>query len=97
MGSRTGRLLLSTVLCVSWLSVASQAPAAGSNTPNADVTTRFVQAAQTFEQARAGSAAAVGPAQEAFKRLLDQDASNPLFMAYYGTTFAMQARDGGLP
>jgi hypothetical protein len=56
-----------------------------------------LQAAQTFEQARAGSAAAVGPAQAAFKRLLDEDSSNPLFMAYYGTTFAMQARDGGLP
>jgi hypothetical protein len=56
-----------------------------------------VQAAQTFEKARAGSASAVEPAQLAFKRLLDQDGSNPLFMAYYGTTFAMQARDGGMP
>jgi hypothetical protein len=97
MGLRTRRSLLSTLFFACWLSLATQAPAAGSNTPNADLAARFEQAAQTFEQARAGSSAAVGPAQEAFKRLLDEDAANPLFMAYYGTTFAMQARDGGLP
>jgi hypothetical protein len=97
MQSCARRPLLWVVVFVSWLSVASQVSAAGSNTPKADVTTRFLQAAQTFEQARAGSASAVAPAQAAFKRLLDEDGSNPLFMAYYGTTFAMQARDGGLP
>ena len=97
MGSGARRPLLWAVLFVCWLSGASQAPAAGDHTPSADVTTRFLQAAQTFEQARAGTTSAVVPAQAAFKRLLDEDGSNPLFMAYYGTTFAMQARDGGLP
>ena len=62
-----------------------------------DVTVRFQRAAQLFEQARAGSAAAVGPAQDAFKDLLQADSSNPLFVAYYGSTFAMRARDGGAP
>ena len=62
-----------------------------------DATGRFLEAAHTFEEARAGSTAAVPQAQAAFKRLLDEDPSNPLFMAYYGTTFAMQARDGGAP
>jgi hypothetical protein len=52
---------------------------------------------QLFEQARARSAAAVGPAQDAFKELLQADASNPSLIAYYGSTFAMRARDGGAP
>ena len=68
--------------------VAAQAP---------DLTEKFLQAAQKFEEARAGSAAAVAPAQAAFKDLLASDPSNPLFLAYYGSTFAMQARDGGAP
>jgi tetratricopeptide (TPR) repeat protein len=62
-----------------------------------DVTDKFVQATQKFEEARAGSAAAVAPAQAAFKDLLASDPQNPLFLAYYGSTFAMQARDGGAP
>jgi hypothetical protein len=62
-----------------------------------DVTARFQKAAQLFEQARAGSTEAVVPAQEAFKDLLHSDASNPLFVAYYGSTFAIRARDGGAP
>lgn len=77
--------------------LAQSTRAADSSAPAPDVTARFVQAAQTFEQARTGSEAAVAPAQAAFKSLLDGDPSNPLFMAYYGSTFAMQARDGGLP
>ncbi|HVY80251.1 MAG TPA: hypothetical protein VG994_04650 [Steroidobacteraceae bacterium] len=97
MGSRAWGPLLWVVVFVSCLSAAAPASASGEHTLNAEITSRFLQATQTFEQARAGSAAAVGPAQAAFKRLLDEDGSNPLFMAYYGTTFAMQARDGGLP
>jgi hypothetical protein len=68
-----------------------------SNAYSPEVTARFQQAAQLFEQARAGSAAAVGPAQDAFKELLQTDSANPLFVAYYGSTFAMRARDGGAP
>src|SRR5689334_16212270 len=91
MGSHARRSLFSVFFVMSGLLVTSQLPAA------ADLTPQFEQAAQAFEKARAGSASAVEPAQAAFKRLLDQDGSNPLFMAYYGTTFAMQARDGGMP
>ncbi len=75
--------------------VATVAAPAGAFAP--EVTDRFVRAAQLFEQARAGSTTAVIPAQEAFKDLLQTDASNPLFVAYYGSTFAMRARDGGAP
>jgi hypothetical protein len=62
-----------------------------------EVTGRFLRAAQLFEQARADAAVAVGPAQDAFKDLLQSDPSNPLFVVYYGSTFAIQARDGGAP
>ena len=76
---------------------ATDAPAITAAAAPSDVDAKFLQAAQKFEEARAGSAAAVAPAQTAFKELLDSDPSNPLFMAYYGSTFAMQARDGGAP
>ena len=75
----------------------NRAVAADAIDAGSDVTARFERAAQLFEQARAGSAAAVGPAQDAFKDLLQTDPSNPLFIAYYGSTFAMRARDGGAP
>ncbi len=65
--------------------------------PNPDRTARFLQAAQTFERARAGSGEATPLAQTAFRDLLKEDPNSPLYLAYYGSTFAMQARDGGLP
>jgi hypothetical protein len=64
---------------------------------NPGVTGRFLRAEQLFEQARADATVAVGPAQDAFKDLLQSDPANPLFVAYYGSTFAIQARDGGAP
>ena len=84
--------------------IASTTPAiklatAGSTTNaySPEVTDRFQRAAELFERARAGSSGAVGPAQDAFKDLLQTDSANPLFVAYYGSTFAMRARDGGAP
>ncbi len=68
-----------------------------SGAPGSDINAQFLQATQKFEEARAGSATAVAPAQAAFHALLANDSSNPLYMAYYGSTFAMQARDGGAP
>jgi hypothetical protein len=65
--------------------------------PGPDITARFLQAAQTFEQARAGSGEATSLAQAAFRDLLREDPDNPLYLAYYGSTFAMKARDGHLP
>jgi hypothetical protein len=80
-----------------WPPFANRALAADATAAGTDVTARFEHAAQLFERARAGSAAAVGPAQDAFNELLQAEPSNPLFMAYYGSTFAMRARDGGAP
>lgn len=65
--------------------------------PRPDLTAKFLRAAQTFEQARAGSAEATPLAQAAFQDLLKEEPNNPLFLAYYGSTLAMQARDGHLP
>ncbi len=65
--------------------------------PRAEVTARFLRAAQTFEQARAGSAMATPLAQAAFRDLVSEDPDNPLYLAYYGSTLSMQARDGRLP
>jgi hypothetical protein len=58
---------------------------------------RFTQATQKFEEARAGSAEATPIAQAAFRELLVHDPDNPLYLAYFGSTLAMQARDGHLP
>jgi hypothetical protein len=86
-------LATASILLSPW----SSAVADSSSAYTPEVTARFERAAQLFEQARAGSAAAVAPAQDAFKELLQTEASNPLFIAYYGSTFAMRARDGGAP
>jgi len=91
------RLLCALLFVPLLMTVPASARASDSGAVATDTTGRFLQAAHTFEEARAGSTAAVPQAQAAFKQLLDDDPSNPLFMAYYGTTFAMQARDGGAP
>ena len=62
-----------------------------------DLTARFLDAAQKLDEARKGSAAATPLAQAAFRDLLAADPQNPLHMAYYGSTFALQARDGSVP
>jgi len=64
---------------------------------DSDLTAQFVQAVQKLEEARKGSAAATPLAQAAFRNLLAADPQNPLYMVYYGSTFALQARDGRLP
>lgn len=58
---------------------------------------RFVTATRQFETARAGSADATPLAQAAFHELLNAEPGNPLYMAYYGSTLALQARDTRLP
>jgi hypothetical protein len=89
--------LVATAVLVALRPLLSVATATEATSIAPDQTAQFVQAALKFEQARAGSVSAVAPAQAAFKDLLSSDPSNPLFVAYYGSTFAMQARDGGLP
>lgn len=68
----------------------------GAAAPNARLA-GFLAAEQKFEEGRAGSADATLMAQQAFENLLAHDAGNPLYLAYYGSTFALQARDGGMP
>jgi len=58
---------------------------------------RFLQATRKFEDARAGSTQATPQAQAAFQQLLAVDPNNPLYLAYYGSTLALQARDSHLP
>jgi len=65
--------------------------------PSRDLIAQFITATQKFETGRAGSAAATDAAQKAFQSLLAQDADNPLYLAYYGSTFALQARESALP
>ena len=60
-------------------------------------TSDFEVARTQFEAGRAGSAVANLRAQELFAQLLRADAENPLFLAYYGTTFTLQARDTRMP
>ncbi len=50
-----------------------------------------------FEAGRAGSHDATERAQQLFSRLLRKDAQNPLYLAYYGSTYALQARDSLAP
>jgi hypothetical protein len=64
---------------------------------NPDLTAQFLQAEQKLEEARKGSAAATPLAQAAFRNLLAADPQNPLYRVYYGSTFALQARDGHIP
>ncbi len=57
----------------------------------------FATARAQFEAGRAGSGAATERAQQLFSRLLGSDANNPLYLAYYGSTFTLQARDTRAP
>jgi hypothetical protein len=70
---------------------------AANATESAELTAQFIRAAQRFEAARAGSPTATPAAQAAFRDLLEHDPQNPLFLAYFGSTLAMEARDGRLP
>ena len=58
---------------------------------------RFVQARTAFEAGRNGSADAVSVAQEQFRSLLSTEPANPLYLAYFGSTYALQARTSSLP
>jgi hypothetical protein len=90
-------LSLAAVCLVCPYSVPASTLAPTVDTATQDVTTRFLRAAQLFEQARADANVPVDPAEDAFRDLLQSDPSNPLFVAYYGSTLAIRARDGGAP
>ena len=84
-----GRLAALTVL---WVVAQATCPASA-----ASAISDFAAARAQFEAGRAGSPDATEVAQRLFSRLLGADAKNPLYLAYYGSTFALQARDTRLP
>jgi hypothetical protein len=57
----------------------------------------FSSARAQFEAGRAGSHEATERAQQLFSQLLRKDADNPLYLAYYGSTYTLQARDSLAP
>jgi len=76
-------------------SASSLASGAATATPDA---LAYLRAAKVqFEAGRAGSRTGAEQAQQLFARLLRMDADNPLYLAYYGSTLAMQGRDTKLP
>ena len=91
------QLLRSSLLCVACALFAHTFPAAAAVSSAPDLGAQFVQAVQQVEAARRGSASATPRAQEAFGKLLAADPENPLYGAYYGSTFALQAHYGHIP
>ena len=84
-----GRRAALLLACPGALTAAFASPAGGG--PD------FATARTQFEAGRAGASAATAQAQQLFSRLLSADADNPLYLAYYGNTFALQARDTRVP
>jgi len=58
---------------------------------------RFAQARSAFESGRNGNSGAVELAQEKFRQLLSEEPANPLYLAYFGSTYALQARAVSMP
>ena len=75
------------------LGLAGTAGAAGLAALVAD----FATARTQFEAGRAGSHDSTERAQQLFSQLLRRDAENPLYLAYYGSTYTLQARDSLAP
>jgi len=70
---------------------------AAADTHGADTQQRLAQARELFEAGRKGSSASVSEAQLRFNDLLAQDPANPLYLAYLGSTYTLQARESSLP
>ncbi len=87
---KNGRLRAVAIIA---LGLAGTASAAGLAALVAD----FASARAQFEAGRAGSHDATERAQQLFSQLLRKDAENPLYLAYYGSTFTLQARDSLTP
>jgi hypothetical protein len=62
-----------------------------------DLSAQFLAAVDKVEAARKGSAAAAPQAQAAFRKLVAADPQSPLYLAYFGSTFALQAHYDGAP
>lgn len=84
---------LGALACIALgLAGAATAAAVAPNVPT-DLDTAKTQ----FEAGRAGSHDSTARAQQLFSLLLRRDADNPLYLAYYGSTYALQARDSAAP
>lgn len=62
-----------------------------------DKRARFLQARDAFESGRKGSVSDIGLAQQQFRGLLSAEPANPLYLAYFGSTYTLQARESTLP
>ncbi len=62
-----------------------------------DLTKEFIDAQEIFEQALAGDESKTELAQQKMQALLKTEPNHPLFNAYYGSTFALMARDAWMP
>jgi hypothetical protein len=82
---------------LSLLIFSASVPASAPVTAAPDAVAYLRAAKEQFEAGRAGSRIAAEQAQQLFARLLGTDADNPLYLAYYGSTLAMQARDTRIP
>jgi hypothetical protein len=89
IGHRRGCALL-VCLCLCLIGV----PAHG--TP-ADSHIKFMLARDAFEAGRNGSVNAIALAQERFRALLAVEPANPLYLAYFGSAYTLQARESTLP
>ena len=98
-GARCRLSLRSQLRLLPWgIAVFAHILSASAAVPSAaDPAAQFAQAVEQVEEARKGSASATPRAQAAFSKLLAADPQNPLYSAYYGSTFALQAHFGHLP
>ena len=83
--------LFSWAVAVSLLLTATTGAAAQTNTEV------FIKAQATFEKGLRGSESDNEGAAEQFRQLNAADPANPLFQAYYGSTFTLKARDAWAP
>jgi hypothetical protein len=58
---------------------------------------QFLEAQSLFERGLRGSEKDNEQAAEKFRVLTEREPDNPLYLAYYGSTFALKARDAYLP
>jgi tetratricopeptide (TPR) repeat protein len=58
---------------------------------------QFLEAQSLFERGLRGSEKDNEQAAEKFRALAGQEPDNPLYLAYYGSTFTLKARDAYLP
>ena len=71
--------------------------AAAPSTPADEPAAAFAAAQAEFERGLAGESGANDRAHERFRRLVEQEPGNPLYVAYYGSTFAILGKGAWAP